>query len=64
MVGVSHDVIRPGFSQDEVQIPALPLDTVTSVCDRGQVNFAKFSTSISERGYTQVTAYRIPSNAV
>lgn len=64
--GRSHDVvkIRPGFSQDEGQIPSLPLNTVTSVCDRGQINFPKFSASVSERGYTQVTAYRIPSNAV
>lgn len=56
--------IRPGFSQDEGQIPALPLNPVTSVCDHGQINFPKFSASISERGNTQVTAYRIPSNAV
>lgn len=64
--GRSHDVvkIRRGFSQDEGQIPALPLNIVTRVCDCGQMNFPKCSASASERGYTQVTAYRIPSNAV
>lgn len=63
--GRSCDVkIRPGFSQDEGQIPALLLNTVTSVCDRGRINFPKSSASVSERGYTQVTVYRIPSNAL